>query len=375
MNLKPITHSSAKTTFKVNPRNGIIGSLNRMFKPQYMNQQIGELFEIIAGEIFEDRTAFASKAQFSLINMTNLLQFSSVGYSERPPEKMMGKSPALVFTFALSATPAVKYPDVKKLNQNYDGSELITYWMDAKNNRYLTISVAKTTLRDLKISFNTVVEMTYVYNCIGLMTKSFINQNNWYTGIGRNYTLVNDGMDASSIWSKYFQKPVRSMINDHPMNSWIYCLDFWVRCPNLLSSNFLNIDEFGLYYILYLHDRVPANSSSIYRSLHSQIGGIKDYIAEGIQDFNRALNNPASSISDNCYAFVHLLEATVEPGGIGTVVDRDYARSRINYMSELFTSYPDLSTAFYGFMSDSNIAYRSLIDGNTSFNKVMERIL
>lgn len=374
MSLKPITHTAVRTTFKVNPRNGIAGSLSRMFKPQHVTQQIGELFETIVKQIFEDKTAFAYKAPFSLVNMTNLLQFSSVGYSQSPPKQVLGVNPGLVFTFALSASPYRDTAEITRLNQNYDGTDLVTYWTDDNRNRYLTIAIDKSTLRDVKVSINTTPEMVYVYNCIGVMTKSYILQNNWYIGPSRNYHPVNSGMDESSTWSKYLEKSIRTMFNDQAMNTWIYCLEFWTRCPNLLTPSFINIDEFGLYYVLYLHERVPVNRSTIYQSLHSRIGGMQDYITRGIQDFNRALNNPASDISDNCYAVVHLLEALVEPGGIGIVVDRDYARDRINQMARVFESNNDLASAFYGFLNSSS-AYNHLMDSSDSFARVMEKIL
>lgn len=373
MPIKTITHQSVKTTFKVSPRNGIGGTWNRMLKPQNLGQQIGLLFEHLVKHIFEDQTALTEKSSFSLINITNTIQFSSVGYASTPPQETIGKNPGLVFTFALSASPYKKeVPSEIKIHKEHEQADLVSYW-SYKNNKYLTISLDKDTLRDFKLSINTHDGMLYVYNCIGILTKSYVLKDSWYTGPTRNYFPSNAGIDETSAWSLYLEKPLRTMVNEVPLNRWVYCLEFWTRCSNLLTSRFLNVEEFGLYYILYLHERVPASRTDIYTSLHQNVGGLRDFITKGIQDFNKAISNPLAPVSDNCYAVVHLLEALVEPGGLGISVDKDFARERVNYLAQVLEN-KDLASAFYGFMNSSSV-YESLLDRDVSFSRVMEKIL
>jgi hypothetical protein len=354
-----------------------MGSLGRTFKKEHLSLKIGELFDNISREIFEDRTPFAYKAQFSLVNVTNLHTNTSIGYSVVPPKQTFGKNAGLIFTFALTGNPYTKdISEPLSFTQNYDGMELITYWSMRLNGiEYLSISFNKITLKRLGLLVNTEPELVYVYNTIGILTKSFINNNNWYGSNGTHPDITTNAVDETSLRANYFQKSFRSMIIDQPLKSWIYCLDFWLQASNLLSDLFLDIDSFGLYYIMFLHDKVPANKSSIYKSLHTSPGGIKDYVSKGIKDFNMSLNNNLSDISDNCYAVVHLLEATVEPGGIGNVIDREFARQRIDYLSKVFTDNTDIQTAFYGWFSDSNKAYNALMEGDSGFNKVMQRLI
>lgn len=379
MTFKIITHRSVQTNFRVNPKNGMLGGISRTFKRDKMDQQIGELFEIIARELIEDSAVFSFKSPFTLINVTNWVNGYSIGYSVTPPKATYVSDPALVFTFSLSNRPYKSTtPTADNVYFSSEGTESLAYWSNKRNagRDYLTISLAKTTLRKLKLSFNSEPELTYLYNCIGMLTKSFVLNSNWYSPNNTHTDANTPTVNEYTLYSKYFERTMRTMINDHPMNTWMYNRDIWFQAQNLISPKFLNLDAFGLYYLMYLVDIVPTRpQSSLWKSIHSPIGGIKDYIAQGIQDFNTGLKNPLAEVTDHCYAVLHLLETQVNPGGFGAAIDKELAKERIQMYAHTFEDFPDKQTEFYSFMSDTNAAYNALVNGNTRFMDIMESIL
>ncbi|SBV38498.1 hypothetical protein BN7874_279 [Phage NCTB] len=375
---KIVIHRTVKTTFKVNPRNGLLGGISRTFKRERMGEQVGELFDLLAQEMYADKTAFSYKSQFSLINVTNLLNGTSVGYSVMPPSEVTGFNSALVFTFSLVPSPySNTLPSVGTKFKASSNLDMVTYWSTRKSGKeYLTISIDKATLRRLKLSFNTESEMVYMYNTIGALSKSFVLYNNWYRVNGTHESANAPTINEYTLYSKYYERSLKSMMNDHPMNTWLYCQQFWQQAQNLLTPQFLDIDEFGLFYLLYMIDDVPFSSSStLFENLYSPVGGIRDYVAQGIKDFNLAMNNEAADITDNCYAVVHLIESMAYPGGLGIAVDKELAKRRMHQINSAFEFDDDLKTKFYSFMSDTNKAFIALIDRDSRFSSIVKEIL
>ena len=373
-----VTHRPVNTTFKNNPRTGFLGTLSRTFKVEKLGQPIGELFEVIASELKEDRVAFSYPVTFSLVNVTNAIQNRSVGYSVSPPSGVLGKSYALAFTFALTGRPYKKTPPpVNNSAVGQEGYETVTYWSSNRvGSEYVTISFSRALVAKLGLSYNTDQDMTYIYNCIGMLTKNFVQDPSWYQDSGQHSDINTSDVNEYSLYTKYFKAGLRSLMNTAPMNAWIYNSDVWTMCSNVLSKNFLHIDTFGLYYLMYLTEFAESSpASTLYKELHSEVGGIYDYIQQGIQDLNVSLANPVTPISDNCYAIIHLLENLVYPGGIGPVVDKQEAAVRVGLLRNAFKNDNQLQGEFYTYMSTGKKAYVSLVQQDIRLRHLMENIL
>ena len=164
------------------------------------------------------------------------------------------------------------------------------------------------------------------------------------------------------------------MFNDTPMPYWLYCKEFWFKAQNLLSPRFLNIDEFGLYYLVHLADIIPTSNSSIYKELHSEVGGIYDYLTKGIQDFNQILSNDQIEVTDNCFALLHLMNVLVYGGYSGSDLDRADAKEELANYRIAFED-PAVQSSFYQFISDGKRAYVNLTRHDVRLQKLLEGII
>jgi hypothetical protein len=371
-----VTHQSHRSSFKANPRNGIIGNLPRTFKRSHLARGVGELFAAISREMMEDRIVFAHAAKFALVNVTNMIHGSSIGYSPAPPSSVLGTNPGLVFTFALTTRPYQEAVTIRKVAQNYDGSEFISYWSDSSRTfDYLSIAFDKNSLRDYNLSYNTTPEMVYLYNTIGILSKSFVLNSRWYDQLGNvHQSAKTKGVTEFTLYSKYYEKPLRNLVNDVPMNAWIYNKDFWIKASNLLTTRFLDIQEFGLYYLLYLHDVVPNNRSPLYLNINSSVGGIRDYLTQGVKDLYTKLRNPSADMTDNCYAVLHFLQAGIDDGGFGLVVDREAAEDLLLTLRNVFEYNKTAQKSFDNLLLGQS-AFDHLTETDPRVQDVMEGIL
>lgn len=367
-------HKHVPTTFRLSPVNGLLGSYSR-FNKENFGQQVGELAELIFRIFYEDKSVFSYADTLSLINVTNYVNARSTGYSISPPDSVIGFNTGLAFTFALSARPYSKrLPELNSKEKNSDGVDTVSYWSTGGSSyTYLTISFDKSSLRRLSLSFNTERELIYLYNSIGLLSKSFVLYKDWYN-TNYNHDDASGNLSAFTMYTRYFGKSIRNMFNDTPMPYWLYCKEFWFKAQNLLSPRFLNIDEFGLYYLVHLADIIPTSNSSIYKELHSEVGGIYDYLTKGIQDFNQILSNDQIEVTDNCFALLHLMNVLVYGGYSGSDLDRADAKEELANYRRAFED-PAVQSSFYQFISDGKRAYINLTRHDVRLQKLLEGII
>lgn len=373
-----VTHRNVRTTFKANPRNGFLGMPSRTFKTEKHDQDIGELFEVIAREMVEDKIVFSYPSTFSLINLTNVVNNRSIGYAIAPPKEILQNATGLVFTFALTSRPySNKLPTIETLALGSDGAETISYWSSKKTStEYFSISLTKNGLQKLRLNYNTEQDMLYIYNCVGAVTKSFVLDHSWYRENQNHRDLNGPTVNEYSLYSKYYGSTFKNVMVNSPMNSWIYNREFWMQAQSLLSANFIHLENFGLYFLLYLADQVPQRPTSrILEEVISSVGGITDYLTKGVKDFTQALQNPAADITDNCYALIHLMEACVYDGGLGLAVDKDVARKRVNTFRSTFEINSEIQSDLYSFLSDGKRAYVTLVNKDIRLVRLLEEIL
>lgn len=241
-------HKPIRTTFKFNPIHGMSGRVGSALDPSTYGDSLDKVLDYFYGLLESYSFCLVRNQNFSLINVSSIKQQSSVGYSEVD----LGEMPSeivLAFTFSLVPRPS------QKLKRESTYIPLMNFdfiWgKTGRDSQYLTITLTNQQCKQFGIDYNNIKHMIYLYNNIGLCTKSFVlHPRGWYT------STVYQPLNHPFLRDKYLTKNLNSLLKEEPAGYWIYNKYFWQECSQLVVSRFLTPD-FYKYFAVHILRSIP----------------------------------------------------------------------------------------------------------------------
>lgn len=291
-----------RTTFKVNPMQGVFGSVSANMG-QSLNIPLNDLMQYIYDCLDKYSFAVVRSRMFSLVNVSSPKLGHSVGYSDITFDDTLVESGVLVLTFALVATP------LKNLSASEAYIPLRSHdflWgREGKGAEYLSIVLdisQKRNLFDIDINNRSLLNL---YNAVGVCSKSFaLHPQGWYE------SPVYLNINIESMRSQFLLKTPQHIFRNVPVGQWIYCKRIWQDysffiVPALIKENFFK------YFTLYILRSLPPflygrSYDWVYRDSKSSY---KRFIERGLTSVISKLNSNAdiTSFSDEEFSALALI--------------------------------------------------------------------
>lgn len=310
-------HKAVNKTFKLNPTNGLTGSVQNSLAPND-RPNVGQFIDYVIDALEQYSFALVRNQSFSLINVTGLKQQQSIGYSTVDLSHLkLPSGAAFVLTFALTPRPPQRVvPKESELGsmiklRNYD----VVWGRKASHYEYLTIVLDFAQARRFGIEYALLKDLQFIYNVVGCYTKSFVLNPN-----GRYTSAVYSNASLPNLRAQYLTKPLNLLVRDVPCGYWIYNKYFWQEFDHLVIER--NIDDrFYKYFVVHLLHSVPntiTGQSAQWLLKPNHPGGLIDFIKSGLRKFVQAVNGSTySAQDDDLYSVCYLLNEALVEGSFG----------------------------------------------------------
>ncbi len=278
-------HTRIFSNFRHDPMVGVKGTTNSIFNAEYRTKEIAPLIDYIIRELDSLVYPTVRSEIFSLVNATCPFSNFSVGFQESPLGDLLKPYTGIAFTFAMTPRPVSKFP---KEIHSVGGASNVTHWgtRKFKTNEYVTICVPQNVLNDLEIQYSLPKDLLYIYNVIGMTSKSFVTDSSW---LQRDSYLHSHSDSTDILAAQYNSLNIQRLIKTRPLNTWAHNKDVWLRAPNLLHGNHF-YREFGLYFAKEIFDWVKDSKLS-HAAQEYVYGSHRDsfskYIEKGIRDIKQ----------------------------------------------------------------------------------------
>lgn len=310
-------HKPVRTTFKLSPTNGLIGSVANALASQD-NSNVGMFVDYVINALEAYSFALVRNQSFSLINVTGLKQNQSVGYSTVDTSHLkLPSGAAFTMTFALIPRPPQKVvPKKEELGSMIKLRNFDTVWgRKASHYEYLTLVIDFAQAREFNIDYALLKDLQFIYNVIGCYTKSFVLNPN-----GRYTSSVYSTNSLPMLRAQYLTKPLNLLIRDTPCGYWIYNKYFWQDFSHLVIERNITSD-FYKYFVVHLLHSVPnslSGQSAKWFLKPNHPGGLIDFIKSGLRKFVQAVNGSSySAQDDDLYSVCYLLNESIIDGSFG----------------------------------------------------------
>lgn len=310
-------HKPVRTTFKLNPTNGLTGSVVKSLVSED-HTNVGAFVDYVIDTLEAYSFALVRNQSFSLINVTGLKQNQSIGYSTvELPDIKLPSGAAFTMTFALTPRPPQKV--VPKASESGTMIKLrnfdVVWGRKASHYEYLTLVVDFATARKFSIDYALMKDLQAIYNVVGCYTKSFVLNPN-----GRFTSSVYSNNSLPMLRAQYLTKPLNLLIRDVPCGYWIYNKYFWQELIHLVIERSID-DRFYKYFVVHLLNSVPASGSgpgSNWLLKPDHKGGLIQFIKSGLRKFVQAVNGSSYSVQDDdLYSVCYLLNEALIDGSFG----------------------------------------------------------
>lgn len=250
-----------------------------------MNKEIAPLYDYVMRELQSLVYPAVRSEIFSLVNVTSPPSNFSVGFQESPNEELLKPYTGLAFTFAMTPRPLAKFP---KEFYSIGGSNYITHWGTRRfnTNEYITICVPQNVLNDWEFKYSLTQDLIYIYNIIGMTSKSSVADSSWILREGFHHKHSND---VGILAAQYNSLNIQRLIKTRPIHTWVHNKDLWSRAPNLLHASHFYRD-FGLYFAHQIFDWVKDASLPFAAREYvygSHLDSFPKYIEKGIRDLKQ----------------------------------------------------------------------------------------
>lgn len=241
-------HMQQKVNFRIKevPTPSVVAWL---FKSEYIDMQVGALFEHIAMQLFQTPLAMTSKVDFTLVNVlaTDLHQSAGFLPMPPPPDGMPDTSPRLVFTFAIRQD--LDYFG-KPVQRQFKSTWVNTFNVVAfRRPQFINVSVPVTLAGQWGLTGMTWTRVQYLYYIIGAMTKAFVRRNRYYTMGDEPYQYGSDLRRTMRYWGLISGLPFSRLASAVPYNYWAFNRQVLSGQANILSSRHIT-PEMVLYMVL-----------------------------------------------------------------------------------------------------------------------------
>lgn len=366
----------ARSTFKLDPTSGLTQNVRRALKLKETAkvdvQDIGSLLELLLKRLESYPFALVRSNSFSLINVTTNLG-KSFGYSEVIFSKRRSlPSTSISFTFAVVPNPPKKV--VQDPVHTIDLIENDFMFGSSKNRiSYLVITLDHTE-NNKDISFQMLKHLEFLYNIVGLTTKSFVsNPRGWWESsiYVTHYQRV--------MYDRYYARSPELLFKDTPIGFWIYNKHVWQDYSHLILPRLID-ENFYTYFVLFILDSLYIGEqldNEVFKWIYGNNGTLSSFINSGIKRLLMDLKSGYSSdyeMADSTYCVLHLLYRFVEPEGLG--LNKDLAVSiykhLVNKVQAVDSENLKVRDLFYKMFSGVDRLSYELIDKDASLQRLAE---
>lgn len=366
----------ARSTFKLDPTAGLTQSVRRALTLKETAkvdvQDIGSLLELLLKRLESYPFALVRSNSFSLVNVTTNLG-KSFGYSEVIFSKHRSlPSTSISFTFAV-----VPNPPKKIVQDPLSTLDLIDndFMFGGSRNRisYLVITLDHTE-NNKDLSFQMLKHLEFLYNIVGLTTKSFVsNPRGWWdSGVYvTHYQRV--------MYDRYYNRSPELLFKDTPIGFWIYNKHVWQSFSHLILPRLID-ENFYLYFTLFILDNLYVGEqmeNEVFKWIYGTNGTLSSYIGSGIRRLLVDLKTDYSSdyaMSDSVYCVLHLLFRFVESEGLG--LDKQFAESvykhLVNKIQSTDAKHKEVKNLFFKMCAGIDRLSYELIDKDASLQRLAD---
>lgn len=306
-------HKPIYKSFKINPLEGLSGGLSQALKPSDYDSQLDRLLDHIYAALDRYSFALVRNQSFSLVNICSVKQNASVGYSQIDHPKLNSEI-VLTLTFSLTARPPKR---IKQINNQIPLMELDYLWTTRdRGSDYLTLTLNFAQMRQMNLEYNNIKHLLYLYNCIGMCTKSFvIHPRGWYES--HVYSTGN----LLALKRMYLLKNTSSLFKDTPFGYWIYNKEFWQNYSHLIVSRLID-EKFYKYFTVNILGFIPVPQNEYGRNwiYSSKPDSYLKFVESGVKKLVQCLFGSVTPQwkQDDLYCAMYLLYRVVEPASFET---------------------------------------------------------
>jgi len=274
-----------------------------LFKTRYQSLDIGGLFETVAKILWNLTAVRTSSLEFTIVNVTS--PFSGFSHGSHPPgpkiTRPFGK--ALLITFATSSpfeiaarhTQGLRRTDVRRRAVD------VTQWGTGGKQDFVTIAVNGAAAHDLGLVNLQPNQLQYVYNTLGILTKSFIQKQTKYLPGTDSYTDFHARYNLQALRLRIGRMPLPKLFREIPYPLWVFSLPLWTMAPNMVSQRSIT-PEFALYYFMHIrpiisvYDNVMADVKSARLGLSTgRPDSVFGHLSDSILNFVQMVKTPGDT--------------------------------------------------------------------------------
>lgn len=289
-----VNHTDQQVTFKSSVFHMSAASVMFFLKNKYRGINMGGLYELLAQKLVQSRKFGSSSINFSLVNIYSQHTGFSHGASLPPPEEVRPAYGHLVFTFSLDVYDAVQDLQISVKNKR---SNAVSQYGDTQSpTAFTSVGLTSREVSQLGIPPLYGENLAYLYNIIGVMTKSLARNQRYFVQDETYGDFYPDTLKA--LHDKYGQAPLYKIITKVPYPYWVFSSLVWKYAPNLLTRKHIT-PHVALYYFLYLHKAtrfVPGDQiETLVGNRLVESGSILGHLADSLLQLAQRINTPGYS--------------------------------------------------------------------------------
>lgn len=274
-----------------------------LFKTRYQSLNVGDLFEFLADCLWNLTAVRTDSLNFTLVNVTSPFAGFSHGSSPPPPELARPFGKALLLTFATSSPFTVTQAAVQNIRRTDVRRRAvhITQWGPDGGQDYVTIAVNGQPAHDLGLVNLQPNQLQYIYNTIGVLTKSFMTRQTKYQAGTDNYSEFHGRFNLHALRSRLGRMPLPHLFRTVPYPLWPFSIPLWTMAPNMIPQRCIT-PEVALYYFMYLRPILSVAANVVGDVKVRRLGlntenadGIAGHLSDSIMNFVQMVKTPGDT--------------------------------------------------------------------------------
>lgn len=363
-------HIKTQTTFKLNPTNGLSKQVGRALLPResgttYLGQQFGSFLRYILDRIETYPFTLVRSNSFSLVNVSTSVG-QSFGYSEIAFKKQ-SSLPRNILCLTFCIAPLATRKVVQGHTLDLIGNDFL-FGPDSRNLNYLTITIDQATARGYGIDFHIGKQLEFIYNNVGMVTKSFVqNPRGWWE------SKVYSTSFLRTLHQQYFEKQPTILFKDIPIGYWHYNKKIWQEYQHLIVPKLID-QSFFKYFTVFILDLIHIEQDLGEEALawiYGKTDSLRSLVERGIRTILLGLNGKSIEADDSVYCAAHLLYRFTDEQGIG--LDDDLLHLVLGRIQDKQKD-PEISSLTKKLFGKPDIAATKLIDHDIAFQQLSQLI-
>ncbi len=348
-------------------------SLPWLMLPKYSDINIGDLFEYLSQVIWTTPYA-VNPVHFTLVNVFSPFTGYSHGYLPPAPSETWTPNSHLIFTFAISPETYYDYTASIPRQLIYSKHIWVKTWNSKISGRpmWLNIGINPILAERWKLKTLYANDLQYVYNMIGMMTKSLTRRHKYYQADGDAQTY-----DYST--TNLVEATTTSSIIDMSLHVeykyWCFNKMMWKMAPNLFSTKMMT-PELALWYVMNVNtkasmitQRVPGDRRLNALGLAGD-DGVVQQISRSLLSFIQSVNAPGDQqLSALDLIAPALIGSLVYSGTPKVEASRDYVRELNESCASLIRAFSSSADKLGQLLVPPDSAALKLLVGDKSLTK------